>query len=34
MGCLLDALEHAYRVLGFDRAAEVMRCSATWCWPG
>ena len=21
MGCLLDALEHAYRVLGFDRAA-------------
>jgi hypothetical protein len=22
MGCLLDALEHAYRVLGFDQAAE------------
>ena len=30
MGCLLDALEHAYRVLGFDRAAggdEVFRAA-------
>ncbi len=23
MGCLLDALEHAYQVLGFDRAAKL-----------
>jgi hypothetical protein len=23
MRCLLDALEHAYRALGFDRAAEL-----------
>ena len=29
MGCLLDALEHAYRVLGFDQAhAAGTRCSA------
>ena len=35
MGCLLDALEHAYRVLGLDAAASGgMRCSASWCWRG
>jgi hypothetical protein len=32
IGCLLDALERAYRPTGLDRAAVVMRCSPTWCW--
>jgi hypothetical protein len=33
MGCLLDALSHAYDVLGFDQLLAGMRCSAAWWWP-
>ncbi len=32
MAHLWDGLYAAYRRLGFERAAGVMRCSGIWCW--
>jgi hypothetical protein len=34
MGCLLDALEHAYRVLGLERASGGDEVFRELCWPG
>jgi hypothetical protein len=34
MGHLLDALEHAYWLLGWRTRQAGTTCSAIWCWPG
>jgi hypothetical protein len=34
MGCLLDALDRGYRVLGLDEAAGGDGCSGSWCSRG
>jgi hypothetical protein len=32
-GHLCDALDHGFRLPGFEEAAMVMRCSGNSCWP-